>query len=186
MIEAVLVVLLVTGVVSGWGRLVRSLVNGRGVSLRTAKVVSTAVWVVGLLFGIGGLIAITFGIYSTWKLMLNVVKESKRNQPAAQVSTRFGPRPFDVIRFEYRGREDYAHLQRTVEVTGVNDTYFEGMCRARQGERTFRLDRVRGEVVSLETGEIFQSASAWRDAHIHDARNLGVSPVPQDTWKRDR
>lgn len=109
-----------------------------------------------------------------------------REKPKANSSTGMERRAFDVIRFEYKGREDFAHLQRTVEVTGMDKTYFEGMCRARQSERTFRFDRVRGEVVSMETGEIYPSAAEWRDEYIDDPRNRGVSPVPNDAWKRDR
>lgn len=94
----------------------------------------------------------------------------KLNGPKAEPPGAVRPTTLDAIRFKYKGREDY----------------FEGWCRKRNARRTFRLDRVTGEVVSTSTGEVFPSAEAWRDEYIDDPRNRGVEPVSQDHWKRDR
>lgn len=45
--------------------------------------------------------------------------------------------------------------QRTVTVHSVDSTYIKGECHSRRAERTFRIDRVLGDVVDVETGEIF-------------------------------
>lgn len=112
------------------------------------------------------------------------MKKGDRPTPAKALPTLDDP--LDVLRFDYKGREDYAPRERIVEATGVDEVYVEGWCRKARGTRTFRLNRVTGEVVSLETGEIFPSAEAWRDKYIDAPRNRGVSPVPKDTWKSDR
>lgn len=110
----------------------------------------------------------------------------KLNGPKAEPPGAVRPTTLDAIRFKYKGREDYMPAERIVDAEGVDEDYFEGWCRKRNARRTFRLDRVTGEVVSLTTGEVFPSAEAWRDEYIDDPRNRGVEPVSQDHWKRDR
>lgn len=78
----------------------------------------------------------------------------------------------DVIRFDYEDRNGDLST-REVEVTAISDDYFEGWCRERKGRRTFRLDRVTGDIVSLETGEI-DNPYAWAGEHMDDERNEGV------------
>lgn len=79
----------------------------------------------------------------------------------------------DVVMFRYRDREG-SETERTVNVTGMDEEKFEGWCHARRAPRTFRLDRVRGRVTSIETGEV-RSAHAWMRALYNDPRNRGVS-----------
>lgn len=43
---------------------------------------------------------------------------------------------------------------RTVTVHSVSTTYIKGECQDRQAARTFRVDRIIGDLVDLETGEI--------------------------------
>jgi hypothetical protein len=83
----------------------------------------------------------------------------------------------DVIRFEYEDRSGDMSA-REVEVTAISDEYFEGWCRGRKAARTFRLDRVSGEVVSLETGEI-DDPYAWAGEHMDDERNDGID---EERW----
>lgn len=50
--------------------------------------------------------------------------------------------------------------QRTVTVHSANATYLKGECHGRQAERTFRLDRIIGDLTDCETGEIM-SPTKW-------------------------
>ncbi|MNJ56522.1 hypothetical protein D3C77_520720 [compost metagenome] len=49
---------------------------------------------------------------------------------------------------------------RTVTVHSITRTYLKGECHGRQAERTFRLDRIIGDLVDCETGEII-SPQKW-------------------------
>lgn len=53
---------------------------------------------------------------------------------------------------------------RQVTVHSVTSTYIKGECHDRQAERTFRLDRVQGDITDLDTGEIL-GARAWARAY---------------------
>ena len=93
-------------------------------------------------------------------------KESRRTRKPRRDAV------IDVIRFDYEDRNGDPSA-REIEVTAISDEYFEGWCRESQGKRTFRLDRVTGDVVSLETGEI-DNPYAWAGEHMDDDRNVGV------------
>lgn len=93
-------------------------------------------------------------------------KESRRTRKPRRDAV------IDVIRFDYEDRNGDPST-REIEVTAISDEYFEGWCRESQGKRTFRLDRVTGDVVSLETGEI-DNPYAWAGEHMDDDRNDGV------------
>lgn len=49
---------------------------------------------------------------------------------------------------------------RTVTVHSITRTYLKGECHERQSERTFRIDRIIGDLVDCETGEIM-SPQQW-------------------------
>ncbi len=51
---------------------------------------------------------------------------------------------------------------RTVTVHSVTATYLKGECHDRQAERTFKIDRIIGDVVDLDTGEILRPRSLAR------------------------
>lgn len=85
--------------------------------------------------------------------------------------------PIDIIQFAYRDRSDRI-TSRTVEVSGLDDEYFEGWCRARRDVRTFRLDRVVGDVVSMDTGEV-RSAFDWAGDTRDHQDNAGID---QESW----
>lgn len=55
---------------------------------------------------------------------------------------------------------DGKKTQRTVTVHSVTRAYFKGECHTRREERTFRLDRVVGDLVDCATGEIL-SPKEW-------------------------
>lgn len=78
----------------------------------------------------------------------------------------------DVIRFDYRDR-DGKPSSRTVEVTGLDDNYFEGWCKQRRAVRSFRLDRVIGDVVSMGTGEV-RSPEEWAGDFLDHPDNHGI------------
>lgn len=180
-------VLMFVGVASGWSSLVEALQARYGLSQVKAKLLSTAIWTAGIAVGIGVLVAVVMGGWVVWKWLLKSYGEAqlaKVEKQKAQVKAARSAL-LDVIRFKYKGRDDYIALSRSVDVSGADGRYLEGLCQMRQDVRTFRLDRIKGEVVSLETGEVFASADAWYAANASSPRNKGVSPVPQDTWKAD-
>jgi predicted DNA-binding transcriptional regulator YafY len=49
---------------------------------------------------------------------------------------------------------------RTVTVHSITKTYLKGECHDRQAERTFRIDRIIGDLVDCETGEMM-SPKQW-------------------------
>lgn len=98
-------------------------------------------------------------------------KEAKRTRKPRSAEV------IDVIRFEYEDRNGDLSM-REVEVTAISDEYFEGWCRARKAARTFRLDRVTGDVVSMETGEI-DNPYAWAGENKDDERNDGID---EERW----
>ncbi|WP_313056197.1 WYL domain-containing protein [Stutzerimonas nitrititolerans] len=51
---------------------------------------------------------------------------------------------------------------RTVTIHSVTATHLKGECHDRQAERTFRVDRIIGDVVDLESGEIVRPRSLAR------------------------
>lgn len=51
---------------------------------------------------------------------------------------------------------------RTVTVHSITRTYLKGECHGRQAERTFRVDRIIGDIVDCETGEMI-SPKKWVD-----------------------
>lgn len=59
--------------------------------------------------------------------------------------------------FSYRS-QDGGYSPRTVNVTGISSNgghaYLDGFCQDRKGNRTFRTDRIRGDLADAETGEL--------------------------------
>jgi predicted DNA-binding transcriptional regulator YafY len=51
---------------------------------------------------------------------------------------------------------------RTVTLHSVTATHLKGECHDRGAERTFRVDRIIGDVVDLETGELLRPRSLAR------------------------
>lgn len=62
-------------------------------------------------------------------------------------------RTLDTIRFEYCSALGEVS-QRRVVVRVIEDEYFEGRCLTRNAMRTFRFDRVQGDITSEESGEV--------------------------------
>lgn len=70
-------------------------------------------------------------------------------------------RKLDVVRFDYINAEGEYSSRRLV-VNKIAEEYFEGFDTERQETRTFRYDRVVGEITSENTGEII-SPMTWAD-----------------------
>lgn len=64
------------------------------------------------------------------------------------------PREFSFLYIDSNGE----YSQRTVRVMGISrnggQDYLDGFCLERQAVRTFRVDRIQGELIELETGEL--------------------------------
>lgn len=69
----------------------------------------------------------------------------------------------DEIQFSYPRQDGLGYVTRKVSVWAVDADYLEGYCHARQGKRTFSLQRIRGKVTSLKTGEV-QRIGRWASA----------------------
>ena len=65
-----------------------------------------------------------------------------------------------TFKFTYIDR-DGAGSQRTVDVTNISQkdgaTYLEGFCHTRGSDRTFRTDRILGNLTNLGTGEVIDA-----------------------------
>ncbi len=81
-----------------------------------------------------------------------VTPKKKRTKPASRT-------PIDSVAFSYQDR-DGNYTDRTVDVFSSDDEYFEGFCHSRLGTRTFKVRRVSGLVISVETGEAMKP-QAW-------------------------
>lgn len=100
----------------------------------------------------------------------------------------------DEIQFSYLSRQGIGYVTRHVSVWAVDADYLEGYCHARQGKRTFSLQRIRGKVTSLRTGEI-QRLGRWASAMrilpnnriVTDGaphRPVGIKGYPMDKSNR--
>lgn len=86
-----------------------------------------------------------------------------------------------TITFNYvdaRGRESH----RTVEVTAVDDEYFEGLCFTAGETRTFAIGRVQGKVMDVSTGQLLTAEQWATQARQHPLN--GVVGMGGD-WKHD-
>lgn len=96
--------------------------------------------------------------------------QGKKASPAAKPPKVVTPKPsstrairtgwsIGMVAFTYEDSSgDISH--RTVTVHSASDTYIKGECHDRQAERTFRLDRIIGNITDCETGEIL-SPKKW-------------------------
>ena len=66
----------------------------------------------------------------------------------------------DEIQFLYPNRHGTGYVTWRITVWAVKADYLEGYCHAGKGKRTFSLQRIRGKLTSLTTGEI-QSVGRW-------------------------
>ncbi|MCP1573640.1 NAD-dependent DNA ligase [Herbaspirillum rubrisubalbicans] len=64
-----------------------------------------------------------------------------------------------TIRFTYFS--DGGQTVREVDARGIDGTYLKGFCHLRQQIRTFRFDRIVGDITCLDTGEMM-SPRAWK------------------------
>lgn len=95
-------------------------------------------------------------------------KQAKREaERAKKEAARLEPEQLEAMRprrvnFTYRNYE-YEVTTRTVDVEcaydGPGGYYFRGYCHLRQERRTFRLDRVIGDLTNVDTGEVL----SWMD-----------------------
>lgn len=85
----------------------------------------------------------------------------------------------DTIYFTYQ-TADGDVMDRHVIVHAVDDDYIEGVCLLRKAVRTFRLDRIIGDVTSEETGEV---ADPWEwAAAIEEVPARLRQPEPVPAW----
>ena len=120
-----------------------------------------------------------------------------RRSKAAQPSKAPTPPPVRGVTlpctfiFSYRG-QDGDHSRRTVNVTAISASgghaYLEGFCHDRMDIRTFRTDRIRGDLTDAETGEMVpvkRLLSSVRTRTSMDYRPPASSPQsrPAKEWQ---
>lgn len=103
---------------------------------------------------------------------LDQPKPRRRKPPATPRTSRKGK--LDTIRFAYVASGGEL-TQRRVVVHQLDGEYFQGRCLMRNATRTFRLDRVIGDVTSEDSGEVV-SAFEWAAGLLHSP-----APVVPDT-----
>lgn len=89
------------------------------------------------------------------------------------------PREFSFAYVDHDGEQS----QRTVRVMGIasngEQQYLEGYCLDRQAVRTFRTDRIQGELIDMETGEL---VNVWNLlAQTEKRRSMTYKPSAHDT-----
>lgn len=79
--------------------------------------------------------------------------------------------------FSYRA-QDGSYSPRTVNVTGISSNgghaYLEGFCLDRMDSRTFRTDRIRGDLTDTETGELLPVAGLL--SSVSARASMGYKP----------
>lgn len=98
--------------------------------------------------------------------------------PASGAGPHF-PREFSFSYVDHNGEQS----QRSVRVMGIasngEQQYLEGYCLDRQAVRTFRTDRIQGELIDMETGEL---VNVWNLlAQTEKRRSMTYKPSAQDS-----
>lgn len=100
--------------------------------------------------------------------ILDAEREIERRERERQErERRLAMRP-SVIRFTYCDA-DFETTTRTAEIKylfdGPEGPYMRCFCHLRGDERTFRLDRIRGDIINVQTGELLKP---WQLAALYD------------------
>lgn len=94
------------------------------------------------------------------------------------------PREFSFSYVDYNGEQS----QRQVRVMGIasngEQQYLEGYCLDRQAVRTFRTDRIQGELIDMETGEL---VNVWHLlAQTEKRRSMAYKPSKESMPSANR
>lgn len=113
--------------------------------------------------------------------LLNKEQRKKLKKPVARTvdlttKTRFIPEPtakpaitfndwsLGEVAFTYEDSEGRI-TERRVTVNSVSGIHIKGECHARGAQRTFRIDRILGDLIDLETGELL-SVKKWMSGKV--------------------
>lgn len=111
---------------------------------------------------LGGQVAAGHAIDADTYLAKEGAKVSGNEAAEASIKKEAAPPVSGVlgtIRFTYAS--DGGQRVREVDARGVDGTYLKGFCHLRRMIRTFRFDRIVGDITCLDTGEMM-SPGAWR------------------------
>lgn len=93
-------------------------------------------------------------------------ERAKKEAEKAEREEMLARRP-EMVSFTYLNA-DFVLTERTVEITSAyedhGEMYIRAYCHLRAARRTFRLDRIRGDVVNVLTGEVmtwFELGRLW-------------------------
>lgn len=100
-------------------------------------------------------------------------------------SPRYSSEFLDEIQFSYPNKDSITYAIRKISVRAVNAEYLEGHCHTSNATRTFVLQRIRGKVTSLITGEV-QRVAAWADCMRRLPNNRGILFIESLTSNGER
>lgn len=85
----------------------------------------------------------------------------------------YARKPLETIQFKYEDRnQDYSI--RTIDVFSSDFSYFTGYCYQRKAMRTFKIERVKGFVTVVQTGEIMNPHQWAHVIYSHPKNNNEV------------
>lgn len=109
-------------------------------------------------------------------------KEKQRLREEEEEKAKSNRRP-PIIAFDYedaQGNKTSRQVKNPVRFTYAQNDYINGFCLTRQAGRTFRFDRICGEIVDAETGEII---SIERIFEVDPPDNLSSEPREENSTK---
>lgn len=121
----------------------------------------------------------SFADMQDWQALAPLIENEPpkvKRRPSRQNPDRVTGSRLDAIRFHYLNAAG-EHSDRRVVVRVLDGEYFQGVCQARRALRTFRLDRVVGQVTSEDTGEI-ADPQEWARSVSGGARQHAANLVP--------
>lgn len=111
-------------------------------------------------------------------------RANDRGNPSVSASSPTSPAPAQGVTlpctFAFSYQTQYgSYSRRTVNVTAISSngehTYLEGFCRDRMDNRTFRTDRILGDLTDTETGELLPVARLL--SGVHTRSSMGYRPT---------
>lgn len=107
------------------------------------------------------IIFISMGVIIYWDKAGKTEEIVKENKGSQAINTGNGAVRGELGTFKFQYADaDGNHTSRLVDVNRLyfldNVGYFAGFCHQRGAERTFRMDRVYGQIVDVNTGEFLE------------------------------
>lgn len=122
-----------------------------------------------------------------WRLAQENHQRSKAaSTGAARHSSISLPCTFSFSYADHHGNR----ARRTVNITGISSSggqaYLEGFCRSRMDNRTFRVDRIQGDLTDAETGELIPVKRLLSSVHTRSSMDYKpLAPAPKSSTTKE-